>query len=42
MIASQNIKILLVVAVLAAIVLVVPNTNSFLILLATQIGRAHV
>ena len=36
MIASQNIKILLVVAVLAAIVLVVPNTNSFLILLATR------
>ena len=34
---AQNRKILLVVAVLAAIALVVPHTNSFVILLAVAI-----
>lgn len=34
--ASQNVKILIVAAVLAAIALVIPQTNSFVILLATR------
>ena len=33
---SQQVKILLVVAALAALAIIVPNTNSFLILLATR------
>lgn len=36
MIASQRIKILIVIAVLAAIAIVVPNTNSFVMLLVTR------
>jgi branched-chain amino acid transport system permease protein len=36
MMTSQTLKILLVVAMLVAIAVVVPNTNSFLILLATR------
>src|SRR2546423_15722654 len=34
--ANQRVKILLVVAALAAVAVVVPNTNSFVILLATR------
>jgi branched-chain amino acid transport system permease protein len=34
---SQQLKILLVVAALAALAIIVPNTNSFLILLATRV-----
>ena len=34
---SQQVKILLVVAALAALAIIVPNTNSFLILLATRV-----
>jgi branched-chain amino acid transport system permease protein len=34
---NQQVKILLVVAALAALAIVVPNTNSFLILLATRV-----
>jgi branched-chain amino acid transport system permease protein len=34
---NQRVKILLVVAALAALAIVVPNTNSFLILLATRV-----
>jgi branched-chain amino acid transport system permease protein len=34
---SQQIKILVVVAALAALAIIVPNTNSFLILLATRV-----
>jgi branched-chain amino acid transport system permease protein len=34
---SQQLKILLVVATLAALAIIVPNTNSFLILLATRV-----
>ena len=33
---SQQVKILLVVAALAALAIIVPNTNSFVILLATR------
>jgi branched-chain amino acid transport system permease protein len=34
---NQHVKILLVVAALAALAIIVPNTNSFLILLATRV-----
>jgi branched-chain amino acid transport system permease protein len=34
---SQQVKILVVVAALAALAIIVPNANSFLILLATRV-----
>jgi hypothetical protein len=39
--ASERVKVLVVAAVLAAVAVTVPHTNSFLILLATRACRCN-